>query len=114
MVCTFLGAGCIFVDAGKVGDEEPGSAPSCLRSSKQSNLLLIIVIKGRRGLSSYFLLLRGAVKFGAHGWHLDVRMKNKIRHSISIGMRNGSIHWNMDKTQEDSPGKAGEYEIVKI
>lgn len=69
--------------------------------------------KGRRGLSGYFLLLRGVVKVGAHGWHLDVRMKNKIRHSISIGMRNGSICWNRGKTQKEGPSKVEEYEIVK-
>ena len=107
MVCTFPGAGCIFAHAGKVGNEVPGSAPSCLRLSKQSNISLIIVIKGRRGLSGYFLLLRGVVKVGAYGWYLDVRMKNKIRHSMSIGMRNGSICWNMGKTQKDGPGKVG-------
>ena len=40
--------------------------------------------------------------------------KHKIRHSTSIGMRNGSIFWNMGKTQKDSPGKAGEYVIRKF
>ena len=63
--------------------------------------------KGRRGLSGYFLLLRGVVKVGAYGWYLDVRMKNKIRHSISIGTRYGSICWNMGKTQKEGPGKVG-------
>ena len=36
----------VFPGRGKADGEEPGTAPSCLRSSKQSNLLLIIVIRG--------------------------------------------------------------------
>ena len=34
--------------------------------------------KGRRGLSGYFLLLRGVVKFGVYGLYLDVRMKKHL------------------------------------